>query len=209
MQHGTAPPVTYCSSLNELATPNGLHDSDRQLSGNIMGGTMPGSGKDFQEYTSVFGFRPGVVASGDPDNIGFGFPGNNTTSVTFTNVMKNKFIAMKFRAPSAPTFNGSIGSFLGQPVAAFTLFSLAPCPGQFSTDANRPMVGNCQGIAKSANLSFKFAQPGAIGNQCKLIPGNTYYFNIIQADGFNALTSPSCGAGSCGAIFNLSGGGPG
>lgn len=209
VQHGTTPPVSYCSSLGELATPNGLSDTNRQLTGNIMGGTMPGTGKDFHEYTNIFGFRSGVVAAGDPDNQGFGFPGNNTTSVTFSNVLKNKFIALKFRAPSAPGFAGSAGSYLGQPVAAFTLFSLAPCPGQFSSDANFPMAGNCQGIAKSANLNYVFAQLTAPGFQCKLVPGKTYYFNIIQANGFNDLTSPSCAGGSCGFIVNMQGGGPG
>lgn len=206
VQHGTAPVVNYCSSVSELATPNGLNDAGRQFAGLISGGTLPGT-RDFHDYTNVFGFRPNVVAAGDPDNQGFGFPGNNPTSVWFKDVQKNKYISLKFRAPSSAAFLNSSGSFFGQPVAAYTLFALAPCPGQFSTDSNFPIASGCSGIAKSANLPFRVSQT-PFGNQCQLIPGKTYYFNIIQADGFNSLTSPSCGASSCGVIFNLSGGGP-
>jgi hypothetical protein len=199
VQHGTAPTPTFCSSVSELATPNGLSDAGRMATGTVTGGLYPGT-RDFLNYTSVFGSYPGVVDAGDPDNQGFGFPGDNWTSVTLT-VQKNKYISMKFRAPSANAWDGKQGTFLGQPVAAFTLFAIAPCPGQFSTDSNYPMVGNCQAIAKSSNLNYKITAGASA--QCKLIPGNTYYFNVIQANGFNNLGTASCSSSSCGAIFNI------
>jgi hypothetical protein len=202
VQHGTAPAPTFCSSVTELATPNGLTEAGRQTTGTVTGGLYPGT-RDFLNYTSVFGFSTGTVAAGDPDNQGFGFPGDNRTSVTLT-VQKNKYIAMQFRAPSAPAWNGVFGGFLAQPVAAFSLFAIAPCPGQFANDANYPMNNNvCRGIAKSANLNFKITS--GTGSQCLLVPGNTYYLNVIQAGGFNNLTTPSCSSSSCGVIFNISG----
>jgi hypothetical protein len=201
VQHGTAPTPTFCTSLTELATPNGLNDADRQSTGTVAGGLYPGT-RDFLNYTSVFGFSTGTFTAGDPDNQGFGFPGDNRTSVTLS-VQRNKFIAMKFRAPSAPIWHGVANTFLGQPVAAFSLFSLAPCPGQFANDSNYPMNNLCRGIAKSANVNESIFS--GTGSQCILVPGNTYYFNVIQASGFNNLTNPSCSSSSCGVIFNIGG----
>jgi hypothetical protein len=202
VQHGTAPAPTFCSSLTELATPNGLIDANRMSTGTVSGGLYPGT-RDFLNYTSVFGFSTGTVDPGDPDNQGFGFPGDNRTSVTLT-VQKNKFIAMKFRAPSANAWSGIRGSYLGQPVAAYSLFAIAPCPGQFASDPNYPMDNNlCRGIAKSSSLSAAIDHP--TGSQCVLTKGKTYYFNVIQATGFNNLTNASCSSSSCGVIFNISG----
>jgi hypothetical protein len=203
VQHGTAPAPTFCSSLTELATPNGLIDANRMNSGTVGGGLYPGGNVDFLNYTSVFGFSPGVVNPGDPDNQGFGFPGDNRTSVTLT-VSKNKFIALKFRAPSASAWSGISGSFLGQPVAATSLFAIAPCPGQFASDANYPINNSaCRKIAKGGNLAAAIGS--GTGSQCLLVPGSTYYLNIIQATGWNNLTTPSCSSSSCGVIFNISG----
>jgi hypothetical protein len=200
VQHGTAPTPTFCSSVSELATPNGLTDAGRMTAGTVTNGLYPGT-RDFLNYTSVFGTLAGVVDPGDPDNQGFGFPGDNRTSSTLT-ISRNKYVSMKFRAPSAGAWNLKTGAILGQPAPAYTLMALAPCPGQFSNDANYPMAGTCQGVAKSANMSFQITS-GSSGNKCKLIPGNTYYFNLIQAGGVNNLTNPSCSGSSCGVIITI------
>lgn len=197
VQHGTAPVVNFCSSVTELADPKGLTDAMRQGTTFVSGGTLPGN-RDALNYASVFGISPDTVASGDPDNQGFGFPGVNRSTFAMT-VSRNQYVSMKFRAPSNPIWNHTDGNYLFTPPpsnSALTLAVIAPCPGQFSSDTNYPINNNsCRVIGKS-NLYARIESGST--NVCQLIPGNTYYFNVIQANGFNNLSSPSCGGSSCG-----------
>ena len=198
---GTAPPVNYCQSVSELAVPNGLTDAMRQATGTVTGGTMPGPALDFLNYTSVFGTRAGVIAPGATDNVGFGFPGTNPTNVTF-GIQRDKYISWRFRAPSNPVWLEVAGTYLFQPGSAFTLASIAPCPGQFKSDPNFPNNFGCHISAKSSNLIWRVSNTTA---SCRLVPGNTYYLNVIQANSASDLLTPTCGGGTCPVIISLNG----
>ena len=196
------PPPDYCESVTELATPNGLTDAMRQTSGTVTGGTMPGTNIDFLNYTSVFGVRPNVYPPGTIDTAGYGFPGTNPTNVQF-GLKRNFYISWKFRTPTASSYNEQGGAFQFIPGPAFTLASIAPCPGQFSTDANYPMVGFCQISGKGSDLPWKITT--GTTTACKLEPGKTYYLNVIQATGVGTLTTPTCPSTLCSPKVNLIG----
>ncbi|WP_139224885.1 hypothetical protein [Dokdonella immobilis] len=196
------PPPDYCESVAELATPNGLTDAMRQSSGTVTGGTTPGTNIDFLNYTSVFGVRPNVYPPGTIDTAGYGFPGTNPTNVQF-GLKRNFYISWKFRTPTASSYSEQGGAFQFIPGPAFTLASIAPCPGQFSTDANYPMVGFCQISGKGSDLPWKITT--GTTTACKLEPGKTYYLNVIQATGVGTLTTPTCPSTLCSPKVNLIG----
>jgi hypothetical protein len=203
VQPGTAPPPpNYCASVTSLATPNGLTDADRQLTGTVTGGTMPGSSIDFTNYTSVFGVSPNTYPVGSNDTVGFGFPGTNRTNVQI-GLQRGKYVSWRFRAPTSINWDNVQGSFQIIPGAAFTLAAIAPCPGQFSTDANYPINASCSVSGKSSDLVWKITNGAFAG--CKLVPGTTYHFSIIQAASTSQLTTPTCASSLCSPKINLSG----
>lgn len=197
----TAPPADFCASVNELADPRGLSDAMRQGTTNISGGTFPGNGKDALNYTSIFGIAPDTGNSSS----GFGFPGTSRSTFKMT-ISRNQYVSMKFRVPETSYWSGKNGDYLFTPPpssAALTLGVIAPCPGQFHSDPNFPInESSCRVIGK-ASLYAQIAGPST--GICRLEAGKTYYFNIIQANGFNNLTTPSCGGSSCGAQISVSG----
>ena len=210
VQPGSAPPPPdYCSSVSELATANGLTDAMRQPAGLVTGGTMPGTSVDFLNFTSTFGVKPDVYPPGTFDTAGYGFPGTNRTNVTF-GLLRGKYISWRFRVPintiSPNNWNLVTGAFQIIPNGAFTLASIAPCPGQFSTDTNYPINPGCTITGKGSNLGWIITS-GAT-NGCKLVPGNTYHLNVIQATSTSTLTTPTCPSTSCSPKINQIGGLP-
>ena len=191
---GTAPPPQYCDSVSELANPKGLTDAMRQATATVASGLHTGAGIDVLNYTSLFGFANNTFPSGSPDNAGFGFPGSYYADTEF-GVQKNKFIAMRFRAPSNGSWQGEVARmrfFIG---TAYTQIAIGQCPGQFGTDANFPNNGGCRVAGKGEDLSWNIPPPST-GN-CELVPGETYYLNIINAFGTTDLTQSSCGSSTC------------
>lgn len=206
VQPGTAPPPpSYCSSVTQLATSNGLTEADRQLTGTVTGGTMPGSSIDFTNYTSVFGVSANTYPAGSNDTVDFGFPGTNRTNVQI-GLQRGKYVSWKFRTPTNAIWDGVLGSFQIIPGAAFTLAAIAPCPGQFSTDANYPINASCSVSGKSSDLVWKITSATFAG--CRLEPGKYYHFSIIQAASTSQLTTPTCASSLCSPKINLSGANP-
>lgn len=203
------PPPDYCSSVTELATPNGLTDAMRQLAGTVTGGTMPGTNIDFTNFTSVFGVKPNVYPPGTVDTAGYGFPGTNRTNVQI-GLQRGKYISLRFRAPintiSPNNWINTTGAFQVIPNGAFTLAAIAPCPGQFSTDTNYPINPTCTITGKGSNLGWIVTPSSTSG--CKLVPGNTYHLNLIQATGTGTLTTPTCPTTLCSPKVNQIGGNP-
>lgn len=199
--HGTTPTPTYCQSVSELSNTYGLTPAMRQLTGDVSGGLYPGTGLDFTTYTAVFGSAALTYPTGDPDNVGFGFPGDNRTNVTI-GLKQNKYISWQFRAPTNPLWNPVDGSYLVIPGTAFVRASISPCPGQFVSDVNYPNNLACHIVGKQNNLNFEITSASTA--RCKLIPGNTYYFNLINAD-FPTLTQSTCPSSTCFPKINMQG----
>jgi hypothetical protein len=194
VEPGTTPAPTYCTSVSELANPRGLTDAMRQPTGTVSTGLNPGVGIDFLNYTSVFGFANNTFPAGNPDNVGFGFPGSYYADTEF-GVQKNKFIAMRFRAPSHSTWLNEVARmrfFIG---TAYTQIAIGQCPGQFGTDANFPNNASCRVAGKGEDLIWNVTA-GTTGN-CRLVPGNTYYLNVINSSNMSDLTQSTCASSSC------------
>ena len=199
---GVIPQPDYCESVTELAVPNGLTDAMRQLTGTVTGGLYPGTGKDFTIYTAVWGFANSTYVAGDPDSASYGFPGDNRTNVQL-GLERSKYVSFRFRAPSNPVWNNRSGHHQVIPGAAFTLASIGKCPGQFASDPAFPMNAACNISGKGQDLVWTVTS-GTTG-ACKLEPGETYYFNVIQAQGAGNLTTPTCASSLCTFKVNITG----
>lgn len=188
---------TDCTSVTQLATPNGLTDAMRQTTVSVSGGLLPGNDIDALNYSSLFGVSPNTSPSGDPDIQGFGFPGNNRTRISLTNIARGKYLALKFRAPSNVAWNHVRGSHFLIPGDSFTLAAIAPCPGQFASDTNYPMNNSACRVYGEDQINAQI-ESGSISG-CALIPGHTYYLNIIKAgnNNFTNLTTPTCSGSTC------------
>lgn len=191
--HGTAPPANYCQSVSELAVPNGLTPAMRQSSVTVTNGTLPGTYVD-PAYTTIFGSSANTYPTGSGDIAGFGFPGTNKTTLS-SRIDTGKYIALQFRAPSNTLWNQRNGYFhmTSQQNVGLSV-AIAPCPGQFDADPNFPLPGStCLGEAEFQDITWKVA---GTGFECNLIPGKTYYLNLIHAPRGN-LGQSNCGGASC------------
>ncbi|MBL0164631.1 MAG: hypothetical protein IPP82_13560 [Xanthomonadales bacterium] len=191
--HGTAPPANYCQSVSELADPKGLTPAMRQSSVTVTNGTLPGTYVD-PAYTSIFGFSSNTFPAGSGDTVGYGFPGTNKSTLS-SKIDRDKYISLQFRAPLDATWNQRTGYFhmtsqqnIGLNVA------IAPCPGQFDNDANFPLPGStCVGEGEFQDITWKVAGTGL---SCNLVPGKTYYLNLIHAPRANPSQS-NCTSSGC------------
>ncbi len=193
--HGTAPPANFCQSVSELSDPKGLTDGMRQTSGNIVGGTLPGTNISFLNYVSVFGVSSNTYPSGSGDTAGFGFPGPNTSTIS-TFITRDRYVSMQFRAPSNPVWLGRTGyySFVVNPQNLGFSAAVAPCPGQFESDPLFPIPTSCKGEALFQDINWVITSGSTVG--CKLEPGKTYYFNMIHAPA-GSPSQASCPSSSC------------
>ena len=192
---GSTPPPTFCTSVSQLATPNGLTPALRQATGPITGGTLPGTSVDFLNYVSVFGVSPGTFPAGSGDTVGYGFPGTNKSTLS-SKLDRGKYISLQFRVPSDAGWNGRNGYFHMTPGSSTYLqAAIAPCPGQFAQDSLYPLPGNgCSVGAKSSDITWLITTGSTAS--CKLEPGKTYYLNLINA--FPAsLDTPLCAGAQC------------
>lgn len=191
--HGTAPVLDYCSSVSQLTSPpHSLTEAQRQLTGNSSGGNPAGTGLDFTRYSAIFGSSPdtgGTVAEG------FGFPGTNR-SLTNLGLQRDKYTSLQFRVPTGATWLNKVGAFAMIPNGAATWFAISRCPGQFSQDAvwawsaANAASQVCVQQADQQTLPWKITTSASEGN-CRLIPGETYYLNIMQSN------HPQMGTSTC------------
>ena len=196
--HGSEPVATYCQSVTELADSKGLTDAMRMTAARVDGGTLPGTSVSFLEYTSVFGVSPNTYPSGSGDTLGYGFPGTNKGTLIFW-LPRDKYVSLKFRAPSNGLWIPRNGTHFYESQSSVGLTAaIAPCPGQFDTDANFPaLAANC----KAEHLGETFWTTSPTSNSCKLVPGKTYYLNIINAG--RSTPSQSYCAGGAGATCKI------
>lgn len=109
---------------------------------------------------------------------------------------------MKFRVPSNGNWLGEAARIRFVPGAAYTLITVGKCPGQFATDPAFPINSTCTVVAKQQDLLWNITT-GSTSN-CKLEPGATYYFNLINAANSN-LTQSTCSSSSCGITVSHTG----
>lgn len=193
--HGSAPPPTFCQSVSQLSDPKGLTDAMRQPSGNVTGGTFPGTNIPFLEYISVFGSSSDTYPPGSNDTAGYGFPGTNTGTIS-TFITRDKYVSLQFRAPTNTLWNGRTGyySFVVNPQNLGFSAAIAPCPGQFDSDPLYPIQFACKGEALFQDINWVITNGNT--NGCKLEPGKTYYLNMIHAPRATPDQS-SCPGSSC------------
>ena len=193
--HGTTPPANYCQSVTELADAKGLTPAMRQETTKILGGTLPGNSVDVLNYTSVFGVSANTYVAGSGDTEGYGFSGTNHATLS-SSIKSGFYISMKFRAPSNPAYTPSAGFYyMTMPPATVLTAAIAPCPGQFDDDPNFPLGGaQCKGLGLYQDITWKITN-GATPS-CKLVPGKTYYLNLIHAQR-DTPAQTTCPGGSC------------
>jgi hypothetical protein len=167
-----------CTAVEQLADPKGLTSAMRQTGGQIIGGPTAGNSVDFTKFTSVFGSAAGTFIAGSPDAADYGFPGTNASSIRLV-LNRNRFTALKFRAPNDPVWINVDGSFSFMPGTAYVSTAIAPCPGQFQSDENFPLPSACFGQTKM-DVPWRIAAGG--DESCRLEPGRMYYLNLIHAD---------------------------
>lgn len=192
---GTAPTPSYCASVTELANNYGLTEAMRQTVGKVTQGLIRGDAIDMTQFNSVFGALTGVAAPGDPNLADFGFPGRDVNN-TELYPKKNMYISLRFRAPNAPAWiasPGRFGSVSSAQTATPYLTAIAPCPGQFHSEPEHPMVGTCSKYSGESSFGWTL---GTSGSACKLQPGATYYLNVITAHP-GSLTTSGCPTTEC------------
>jgi hypothetical protein len=177
--HGTAPPANYCQSVTQLSDPKGLTDAMRQTSGIVTGGLYAGN-ISFMNYVTMFGVSSNTFPAGSGDTAGYGFPGDNTSTIA-TNISRDKYVSLQFRAPSNALWDQRAGyySFAVNPQNTPFSAAIAPCPGQFDSDPLFPISAACKGEALFSDINWKITS--GTTPSCKLEPGKTYYLNVIHA----------------------------
>jgi hypothetical protein len=189
-----SPIPAECTSVSQMADSRGLTPAMRQTIAPVKI-TPSGSyvSRDVSLYTSIFGISLDVATPGASDPTSYGFPGTNKT-VNYFMVNRNSYISMRFRVPSNGTWLGRNGSFLLPATALPMAFVVAPCPGQFSSDATWPLSSN--GCVASTENPLNWEITTGSTSKCKLVPGANYYLNIITAPASNPANS-ICNSSVC------------
>ncbi len=172
----TPPDSGACSGI----VPSGI---TRQTSTSI-GTVAPVTsrvGVDATHFESAFGYDPTNPSA--PLSL---WPGTLNT-VYGIRVNRNQYIALQFTVPSdfSPSRYGDYYRQQTQTQAPSS-WTISTCPGDFRTSS---LPNGCY-----ANLSSKggfFWQTGTTPGICALVPGQTYYLNIITAS-LSSLTTSSC-----------------
>jgi hypothetical protein len=170
--HGTAPPANYCQSVTQLSDPKGLTDAMRQTSGIVTGGLYAGN-ISFMNYVTMFGVSSNTFPAGSGDTAGYGFPGDNTSTIA-TNISRDKYVSLQFRAPSNALWDQRAGyySFAVNPQNTPFSAAIAPCPGQFDSDPLFPISAACKGEALFSDINWEdhiWNHPAANGTRQNVI----------------------------------------
>lgn len=195
--HGTAPVVDYCSAVTQLSSPpHSLTVAQRQTVGTATGGITSGA-VDFTNFNSVFGVATNV---GGTAAEGYGFPGTNR-SLTELRIERDKYVSLRFRAPLTPAWTNIPGAFFTYPVASVTSWvAISRCPGQFAQDAVwswSPVNAASQVCLRQPEGPLSWIVTNSTSHEnCQLIPGNTYYLNIMQSN-TPAMNQTFCNSSSC------------
>ncbi len=163
-------------------------------------------------YTSMYRVHTGgnvvggrLLASPGSSAQGYGWPGTWYNNMTYS-ITSGKFIALKLRAPSDPSWKGisfNLRTYSPEGLNNTAVsWSIAPCPGQFRSVVPGQLgvpVGSSEITLPSAckmNVSSTkgtgiyaiVSDPAApytstgFGSKCPITMGKTYYLNIMAVD---------------------------
>ncbi len=157
--------------------------------GRVQYNDTSGRDVDLTLFENVFGHNP----AGESRL----FPGTaNLNQRVF--IPRNQYVSLKFTVPAALP-NQTYGQFRfeeTQPSALRMSFTISKTCGDFSATATSPLTSRCIMNNEPVNGTLAWGYYLGATTLCPLVPGETYYFNIIHAPLSN-LTNSSC-SGNCG-----------
>lgn len=160
-------------------------------------GATCGRTVDGTRFEEVFGYNSsGATRS---------FPGTANLNQRVY-IPRNGYVALKFTVPNDLALN-TYGMFRfeetqPQTSPARMSMTISKSCGDFATTATSPLTNRC--ILNDANTTnnnnFMWGYYPGNPSMCQLVPGETYYLNVIHA-GLSAPTTSYCAAGSCGNVI--------
>ncbi|WP_386067719.1 hypothetical protein ACFJIW_23665 [Tahibacter sp. UC22_41] len=125
-------------------------------------------------------------------------------------IQRNQYVSLKFTVP-ANLPNQTYGQFRfeeTQPQTTRMSWTISKTCGDFSTTPTPPLTTQCIMNNGPVNSSLMWGYYQGATTLCQLVPGETYYFNIIHAS-LGTLGTSYC-SGTCGnTIQNMKLGGTG
>jgi hypothetical protein len=196
---------------------DGLTIANRQTTSQVTNGINGGGlypATDWSHFfgTSTGGFvSPRTLPSPGTTAQGYGFPGR-FIGQTYFQLDRNKFIALRLRAPqpdanpnSNPLWTGinsAVGKYTAATPTSGLTFAIAPCPGQFRAAPGAPLPSAC--VVQDPNSTklahnFIIVDPGIpySGDKCPLEAGKTYYYNIMAIRQDDSLLTSLCTTTNC------------
>jgi hypothetical protein len=196
---------------------DGLTIASRQTTTPVSNGNNGSGLYPATDWSHFFGVSTGGSVLGRPLTSpgstaqGYGFPGR-FIGQTYFQLDRNKFIALRFRAPTPdanpvgnPVWTGVVSALglytAATPTSALSL-AVAPCPGQFRDAPGAALPPAC--VVTNPNsvkdrINFVIVAPGVPynGASCPIEAGKTYYFNVMAASPAVSLTTPLCSTTTC------------
>ncbi len=129
------------------------------------------------------------------DATGTPWPGVRTSS-HFWSLNNHQYNALSFLADSSSgTLTFEAGRPPEGPPAVYTI-KISRCPGDFTRDTSNPDVAFCQRSGASVSLRWS---PTTEAGSCTLIPGVTYYLNIVHGtiDSSATTLTSTCSGSFC------------
>ncbi|WP_257385675.1 hypothetical protein [Tahibacter caeni] len=163
----------------------------RQTFGTVMynAGITTARDVDMTLFENVFGHNP----DGAPRL----FPGTTNINQRVM-IQRNQYVSLKFTVP-ANFPNQTYGQFRFEETQPQTLrmsWTISKTCGDFSATPTPPLTSHCIMNNGPVNSTLMWGYYLGATTLCQLVPGETYYFNIIHAPLGN-LTNSYC-SGTCG-----------
>jgi hypothetical protein len=161
----------------------------RQTFGQVRYNNLDSRDIDLTLYENVFGHNPGGT-----NRL---FPGTANINQRIM-IQRNQYVALKFTVPAALPLQtwGQYRFEETQPGTLRMSYTISKTCGDFSATPTAPLTSACIMNNGPVNSSLAWGYWPGQAQLCQLVPGETYYFNIIQAPLSN-LTNSGC-SGTCG-----------
>ncbi len=169
------------------------------------------SSNDLTLFKNVWGREPNAPSTGTV----LDWPGR-TGVLTQLQINKNRYLALQFTVPvdtPATTWGTLQGSttVYNSTLKPWSMTISHSCYGEFDTSSRNLPNTHCASSnqTESGGITWSLAGNATGANTCQLIPGETYYLNIIHApltasDATSGTTSSCINASSCSASINSS-----
>jgi hypothetical protein len=217
---GNATPVTSTASITVGSGGGGGGTAcsgipgtlTRQVAGKTtwLGSLIVMTSNDFTQFKTVWGRDPNAPSTGTvldwPDRTGV---------LSQLQINKNNYLSLQFTVPAAlsasayGTLQGSTSQFNGN-LKPWSMTITHNCFGGFNTQSSNLPNTHCTSSNQTETGGITWSLVGNTQglNTCQLIPGDTYFLNIIHAPLTNSDatsgTTSSCTVASCSASVNSS-----